>query len=919
MSKKVDRFISEHKEYFSRNRTFIVSNDWDDLSNYNNKIEELINKISNIPKSIKGQELEKRRKELNSEIRSLGENHQKNKMTSFKQETELTSSIVSRLSTFIKETEKSGERKLGKVQGFIDYTSEIVNLHIDKCNKYLNYSKVEVDSKNDTEEQVEYRGQEIKFQDFVFQKKIGIKDILDNLNIEDSFDDVSIKFHDNDLAPLVMKELLCPLNEDIEEKTKALNVVWDFSSSTELFINMKEKDIPKWNNKKHYFDQDPVVVQFWAEELHKIKHGVTIGGYYIHGWLYFHLNFFRTPIPQPNGTEPNIQPDLRDNEHFFSENLKNCTSKDYPEFYSKAMLIYGTRRFGKSVILASLAHWKTITKFNSIGTIVGGNSSDLAALTSKIKTSMLYIDKPFKMDIIKQNWENGETTFGIKEDASNALVFSTLMVQNLDQATTKKTQKTAGLAPSVSIYDEIGKYPFLKPYLAALPSFKTPYGFKCVTVLAGTGGEAELSKDAMDVLSNPSAFDLLPMDWDLLESHIDPEFISWTRSVFSTFFPGQMAYEEGFIKEKIPLSKYLNNEALSDITISVTNWKDNKKFLEDKAEEAKNTKSSKATLLAQQRRVQYPLDPKDCFLSSEKNIFPYEEALAHKNYLIETGKWDRRRKLFKNSNGRIVSEISTKPLAEYPHRGGNVDAPFLIFEDIPEYVPSMYTYVAGGDFYKQADSSTDSVGTIAIYKFPLFGDPFAYKLVASYSARPDSLTKFYDNCLLLLEAYNAVFFPENEDLSGFQTYLEKKHLEDKYLMRNIDFSSTLEYVKDGRRKWGWTPANSKQKLLGLYASHCDESIVIQNDKGEEIEVKRVQTIDDIGLLDELINYKPDINADRLTASMGAVGFLHYLEKNYIYPKNHKRGYEEEVIKPKAPQQKNFYSNPKQRRGFYRNK
>jgi len=770
-----------------------------------------------------------------------------------------------------------------------------------------------------TDEQIEYRGQEIKFQDLVFQKKIGIQDTLDSLNIENSIEDVTIKLHGDDKAPLIMREPLCLKSTEIRLKTERIPVDWNVSTSKEMFKNMNPRDVPQWNESKHFFDQDPVVLSFWAEEMNKVKNGITIGGYYISGWLYFHLNFFRTPIPQADGSEPNSLPDLRDNEWFFAENLKNCVSLDYPEYYSKAMLIYGTRRFGKSVILASLAHWRTITKFNSSGTIIGGTSSDLNALTSKVKTSMSFIDSPLRMDVIKQDWESGETTFGIKMDASTPVVFSSLIVQNLELASSKKTQKTAGLAPSVSIYDEIGKYPFLKPYLAALPSFKTPYGFKCITVLAGTGGEAELSRDAMDVLGNPTAFDLLPMDWDLLENHIDPEFITWKRSNFATFFPGQMAYEEGFIKEKKKLGDYIGNsdEGLNKIDIHVTNWKANGKYLEDKAEEAKNAKSAKAALLAQQRKVQYPLDPKHCFLSSDKNQFPHEIALEHKNYLYETGKWDRRRDLYKDSQGKIHAKISTKPLAEYPHQGGNVDAPFLIFEDIPDYKPEMYVYVAGGDFYKQENSETDSVGTIYIFKFPLFADEFGYKLVASYAARPNKLPEFYDNCLLLLEAYNAIMLPENEDLSGFQTYLEKKHLEEKYLMPNIDFSSTLEYVKNATRKWGWTPANSKQKLINMFVNYCNESVIIKNDLGEAVEVKRVQTIDDIWLLEEIINFKPDINSDRIISCLGAIGALHYLDKNYIYPKV-KRRYEQEGEKTekKVEHKRSFYTNPKRRRGFY---
>jgi hypothetical protein len=1302
MSQNVDRFIKQHKEYFSRNKSFIESNFWNDTLKYKENIDGLIYELSNISKKLSEQVQIKKKKDISEKIREVGEKNQKSKAATFKQETDITNSIVNRLSAFIKETENSGDRSLEKVQSFINFTVNIIDLHIKKCDTYLNYSMDELEKKIETEEEVEYRGQEIKFQDEVFQKKIKIQDVLDDLNLKSNFGSKEIKFFKDEKAPLIMREPLCLLNEEVDLRTENIPVFWNVSTSKEMFINMKNSDIPKWNVNKHYFDQETSTLQFWSEEQHKIKNGINLGGFFMHGWLYFHLNFFMTPIPQIDGTEPNIQPDLRDNEYFFAENLKEIINPEYPEFYSKALLIYGTRRFGKSVILASLAHWRSITKFNSSGTIIGGTSSDLNALTSKIKTSMSFIEKPLRLGILSQNWDNGETFFGIKEDSSTSRVFSSLIVQNLEAGTLKKTQKTAGLAPSVSIYDEIGKYPFLKPYLAALPSFKTPYGFKTITVLAGcvcagtkvwnnegqlvniedltqeqgilgydgnsaykeniewfkapekkpcyriettgrnfiecsddhpllwsnannrttnnkkkvsfklakdlkvgdqlmvlneipifgsnkikdarllglligdgnyslkatpslscgdeeififikekynykinkqfkmktggtfrnltlpevrfvikeagifgqtklqkrlpknihkydeksvteilggyfdadgnvyynikknsirvvltsiceellvevkyqllklgigssitkekrnikpskeyegqmeyifrlyinrredvirfknkinflvthkqktlemvdtlfkgncniklnpckfeldpinkkgqyfvgkenlqnlrseritkiefigqkdiynmhtrttntylsngfvtkqTGGEAELSKDAMDVLSNPKAFDLLPMNWDKLESRMDPEQITWKRRMFATFFPGQMAYEEGFIKDPTPLDKYLKieNEELAKITINVTRWKENKEYLEKKAAEAKNSKTAKASLLVQQRKVQYPLDPEDCFLSSEENPFPVQEAQERKQYLYDTGKWDRRRKLIRNSNGNIEVQISTSELASFPHPGGIIDAPILIFEDIPENTPSIYTYVAGGDFYKQIDSATDSVGTIAIYKFPLFGDPYEFQLVASYSARPDSFNKFYDNCLILLEAYNAAFFPENEDLSGFQTYLEKKHLEDKYLMRNIDFSGTLEMVMESKRKWGWTPANSKKKLFSIFVNYCHETVVIKNDLGESVEVKRVQTFSDVGILEEILSYKPDANVDRITAHMGAVGFLHYLEKNYIYPKNSKRKEQEiEVLQPKKST--SFYSNPVQRKGHYR--
>ena len=601
MSEKINKFIRQHEDYFKRNKEALGLNKW-------HIREEEIIVTDEGDLEIKEVSLKRRKQLLSTEV-------------------DLVKGILNRLKSFIKLAE--GDRHLKNVKDFITFTSDIIYYFIFKADEYIDENPIdEIESDNK-------RMHEISFQDDVFGHKIFIQDELDKLNLNEDVDSKDIKFFRGARASLAMKEPLVSKNHDIKALTENISIEWNLLTSKEMYINMNPKDIPRWNHKKHYFEQDPVVLQFWQEEFNKIRNGVTIGGYYIHPWLYFHLNFFRTRIPQPDGSQPNIQPSLRDNEYFFVENLKNCVSKEYPGFYEKAMLIYGTRRFGKSVIMASLAHWRTLTVYNSSGTIVGGSSSDLAALTSKIKTSMDNIEDGFKLDIIKQNWENGETFFGIKEDQSTNIIFSSLIVQNLEGGTTSKTQKTAGLDPSVSMYDEIGKYAFLKPYLAALPSFATPYGFKCVTVLAGTGGEADLSKDAMTVLSNPEGYDLLPMDWDLLETMLDPDKITWKRRQFATFFPGQMAYEKGFIKETKKFDEFINtkDEELGKIKIDLTNWGKNTAYLDSKIEAAKKEKGSKGRLLEQQRKVQYPQDPEDCFMSAGVNPFSPVEAKAHKDML----------------------------------------------------------------------------------------------------------------------------------------------------------------------------------------------------------------------------------------------------------------------------------------------
>ena len=379
----VDRFIKQHREYFQRNKKVIENNSWkDEKANSEAQIERLFDQISKLKeKSDKKSQTET--KKLQKEVFEIKNTASKRKDMLFKEETELTSSILGRLSAFIKETESNGDRSLQKVQNFIDKTVEIINIHLDKCDEYLDYSMDDLVDEVDTEEDIELRSDEIKFQDSVFQKKIKIQDELGKLNISNSIQNISIKFHKNEKASLLMREPLSLKSSKIKSLAENININYDITSSKEFLINMKKSDIPSWNTDKHFWEQDDSTWQFWEEERYKITQGININGYWVHPWLYWHLNIFKTPIPLEDGTEPTINPFFRDNEYFFCENLSEAEkAKD------RGLMLYGTRRFTKSVLLASYVQWKAYTKPNSTATVTGGSDGDLADLTDKIKTSM---------------------------------------------------------------------------------------------------------------------------------------------------------------------------------------------------------------------------------------------------------------------------------------------------------------------------------------------------------------------------------------------------------------------------------------------------------------------------------------------------------------------------------------------------
>ena len=143
-------------------------------------------------------------------------------------------------------------------------------------------------------------------------------------------------------------------------------------SSKELFINMKDRDIPVWNPIYPFEEQDDDVKQFWMNEAMKLMNGVTINGVFIHPWLYWHINFWKMMID----VDPEValktgvqrvpgQSELRDNEWLFAEFLKQAEEEN------KGIFMFGCRRFGKALLDSEILYLEDREK--PIGDILVGD------------------------------------------------------------------------------------------------------------------------------------------------------------------------------------------------------------------------------------------------------------------------------------------------------------------------------------------------------------------------------------------------------------------------------------------------------------------------------------------------------------------------------------------------------------------
>lgn len=657
-----------------------------------------------------------------------------------------------------------------------------------------------------------------------------------------------------------------------------------FLSSSELFINIKNP--PKWNPKKNYFDQSIDVLDFYLEEKRKITEGITIGGYFIHPWLYWHMNFFKTPIPIPgkNKTmkEEIMNPPLDDNFLYLIENYKEAEEKNL------GLTIFGSRGYSKSTSLASLITWLNSTKVNGTTSIIGGSDPDLKSISKLLSIGFNAVNPAMFIPQLIAEWDSN-IELGIKEKDGFRLPHSHISIVNANKGTSKSSEKGAGLSPVGFIIDECGKFECKKILQSALPSFQTQYGSKLVPLLSGTSGNMELSKDAKDILSNPEAFKMLTMNWDRLDRRVDPDSVTWQRSKkekFSMFVPGQMSYRLPVPKIETNLSDYLglDNPILAEVKVNETNWKAATDYI--KSENAAYNKEEDR----EKNRMYYPLEIADVFITSALNPFPTSVIDAHIRMLEDIGKTGKDVNLYR-SGSELKFEFSAKKRAAVSHGGGEADAPIIVFGDVPATPPAKFTYVSGLDDYKLEQSDTDSLGAFYILqRRGLTFDSPCETIAASFTSRPFRHSDFHRTIETMLDGWNAVCCMEAVDVS-FKQFLDTKNKAGQCLAPGISFSnSSQSNGYKGNTKYGIYPTVMNQRyMFDLVVDYCKEEHVLGIDEeGNQIIKLGVEYIEDLDLLKEMLNYKKGGNFDRLTAFQHALAYARELDKDSVKPKVEKK-------------------------------
>lgn len=540
-----------------------------------------------------------------------------------------------------------------------------------------------------------------------------------------------------------------------------------------------------------------------------------------------------------------------------------------------------------TTIMSSLLQMNATMTIGLSHSVVGFSDSDLSNIGEYCEYGLDHVHPFFRINRTKTDWSSG-VTLGKRMSNGVRDIHAIISIANINMGRKTSTQKTAGLTPATAIFDEVGKGPIKKPYTAAMPSYDTPYGWRLSPILAGTGGEVELSKDAQEMFSDPETYNLLVMDWDILNRRA-MKGKTWKERKWAMFVPGQMA--NSGVKRTIGLGDYLgkpDDKKLNKIKIDATDFEASTNKLN---EERKNL-STKDRVAYTSHTMFYPFTIDDCFLSSSQNLFPVEYAIKHKNDLLESGQYSGMLcDVFLESGNKLGTTKSNKQLAGFPFSGGVIDAPVQIFEMPQSNRFDDFIYVAGQDPYKQAKSDTPSLGSFYIFKRRVgIRDPYAYRIVASYVSRPSSIDQFCRTCEVLQKGYGAICLMENAD-QMYEQYLNRKSGMPASFFLFAGEAIANKYVKAGSRqnsKLGLYPTPGNQNLLfSCVVDYCWQDFVIGYDDqtGLDITVKGIELIDDIALLDEIIQYKPGLNVDRIIAFGHALVLARYFDDNNYMPKS----------------------------------
>ena len=338
---------------------------------------------------------------------------------------------------------------------------------------------------------------------------------------------------------------------------------------------------------------------------------------------------------------------------------------------SKIYTLFGLRQAGKSEIETSLC-LRELSLFKETEALaLFASDKDKDTFVKKARYALTHGEKFMFIPNIDKDWSKEEIRFGFTKIDNSIDLRGTLYIYNTKEG--KNIQAGSGKSPTFVLMDECGKAPFRSVYEAVEPSILSDFSeeLRCSPIFTLTGGEAEKSKDAENLIKFPN-----PAKQSLFE---------YKDKLYGGRFLSGLYRKD--CKVPMLMKDYLGtitNTWLDDITIKVSDFAKAQEIITNEIEVASKSPDKKALIL---KRIFYPITIDDVFLSESENPYP-RELVEQQIKLLESNPIGTAVELYRdNSTKEVKHKLSSKLInTQFPNPDWKLfqDAPIVIY-DFPKY------------------------------------------------------------------------------------------------------------------------------------------------------------------------------------------------------------------------------------------
>lgn len=623
--------------------------------------------------------------------------------------------------------------------------------------------------------------------------------------------------------------------------------------------------------------------RYWVGERDKVKNGVIIDGWYIPGFYYFYLNFMEIFIKERRTV---MSPEVWDSDYHFMLYIARCILE------GKHAVVVKTRQRGYSYKIIAILFWSYCWFAGSVNTLGASDKSYVEKTWAYVEAFRNYINT-------KTPWLRGPqmpkaldwTERKLDENGNYVGNNSVLRGISFNQSATKGV----GGYQSFFFYEEAGVAPtMLETVQYMLPALRAGNEVTGTIIISGSVGDLEDCQDLKALFRDPEKYGFLSVDniWDE-----KPD-----SSTCGFFVPDSWSLT-GFIDEE-------GNSLVKEAEVHINGQRS-------------NIKGSFSPEKYQLSVSQNPLSPEEAFAFRKSSYFPQWLVAKQQDRVTIEKPYHKAVELFEDEGGKIKHKLATeetpKPITQFPLKEGADKRGCIVINEFPEDDPSMLTYFAGVDPIATDQTTTsESLYSITIFKNLIetkYEDAegnikikvSGFRPVAWYVGRMDDIPSTNRMGEYLLRFYNARANVES-NVPNFVNHMQSRGLQRHlFTKQEIGFLEDMKFNTNVHKQYGvhMTP-NIKAYILQNIKDYITEEIDhIRKENGEVVRtIYGIERIVDMGLLEELKQYRDGINTDRLISFGLALSVAkHYSVNGVLVRKDDRKEKREQIV---LPPQRSFF-------------